>query len=685
MVALSLFLLSLAPRLPGLNVFLTADEPKAWLGRSIQFLAAMAQTDWLATFDSPAPGVTTMWAGAIGLCLEYIRQGFPGGSITAFLATFPFDPLDPAALPLIRLPVVLATAAAAPLTYLWGRRLFGEKGAILTALFLALDPFLLALSRVLGHDALVAIFMWLSLLTFLRASHAYLTRFRNVDRQHASPKTDRRFLVLSGSLGGLAFLTKYPSLLLGAFVAGMMLVLLVVYRRSWQQALRDWAITMALWSVAAGLVFFILWPAMWVDPVGRGLAILTDALRASGSPHPKGSFFLGRVVPDPGPVFYLLVSLFRTTPVIWLGCLLLAVGMIKRFRGAHTDSVPAALILLAYAVVYVLMITIGGKKQDRYILPAFPALSALAALGYAKASDLKARSAHFKWVLPSVLFVQAAFVLSHYPYYFTYYNPLLGGGAAAARTMIVGWGEGLDQAAKWLNTLPDAQNLDVVAWYSTTFEPFFEGHAIYKVEEEKISRSAKPGVTADYVVFYINQVQRQLPSSGVLQYYQSMPAAYKVTLHGIDYAWIYPSIGVQHVIADEVRLVGQAELLGYDLNDEAGQPVTTVQPDRVFYLSLYWEWQGKAEDEPVGVSLVDADGVTRAWGNPIQAVAPLPFSQWQEGMIVRDDFALVIFADTPPGTYRLAAWIHRPATGETVGVFPTQDEVIVQTARRASE
>jgi hypothetical protein len=53
-------------------------------------------------------------------------------------------------------------------------------------------------------------------------------------------------------------------------------------------------------------------------------------------------------------------------------------------------------------------------------------------------------------------------------------------------------------------------------------------------------------------------------------------------------------------------------------------------------------------------------------------------------MVARDDFALVIFADTPPGEYRLSAWVDRPATGETVGVFPL-DEVKIQVVPRQVE
>jgi 4-amino-4-deoxy-L-arabinose transferase-like glycosyltransferase len=659
LVALGLFLLALAPRLPGLDVFLTADEPKAWFGRSIQFLDALARADWGATYDSPAPGVTTMWAGALGLLLEYLRQGNFGENIVDFLQRVPFDPLDPAILPLIRLPIALIAALAVPLTYLWGRSFLGERAAILTACLLALDPFLLALSRVLGHDALVAIFMWLSLVALLRAWHA--TGFAWL------------FLVLSGILAGLAFLTKYPSLFLGMFALVLMFVRHLSDKRPPRQKIRNWLVDALIWWAAAAITFVMLWPAMWTDAPGRLTAIFNDALRASGNPHPKGSFFLGEPVPDPGFGYYALVTLFRTTPFIWLGWTLLAlVPLMRLLRRQRGESVQDVLPLALYSLTYGLLVTLGGKKQDRYILPAFPALTALAALGYIWTVDRWRNATLRRGVLICVFVAQAVLVLPHFPYYLTYYNPLMGGGNAAVRNIMVGWGEGLDQAARWLNTLPNAADLRVVAWYSTTFEPYFRGKTLYKVEEEKISRTPKPGLAADYVVLYVNQVQRQLPSAGALQFFRAVTPVYTVTLHGIDYAWVHPAPAVEHIIAGDVRLVGQGELLGYNLRDATGQPIESVQPDSVAYLSLYWEWQGKSPNDPLRVSLVDAQGNTRGWGNHIGTFAPLPQEAWQEGMVVRDDFALAIFADTPPGDYQLAVWIDRPATGETVGVFPTE-------------
>ncbi len=755
--------LALAFRLPGLTVFITADEARSWFGRSLIFLDSLLRGDLANTGPggtanfienvslSPAPGVTTMWAGTVGMVWEYVRQGMPG-SLVDFVVKIPFDPLNPGMLPALRLPGVLLAAAAVGVTYWWSRPLLGRWAALLAACFLALDPFYLALSRILGHDALVTTFMWLSLLAFLRFVSDQLDNDADVlvsDRPQATDNERRMkvegrenadrepgqvsfrgprftFLLLSGGCAGLAFLSKYPALFIGAFEG---LALLTVYlaafvpRSALQvvRVLKRWFIDMVGWSLAAGVVFVLFWPAMWVDPLGPITAIITDALRASGSTHQKGSFFLGQPVADPGALFYPLIILLRTTPVVFLGFLLSVWALLRTVKigrrladgeGRRTTEkqqptdegqiigdnqssrlMPGvlqtryyALILLAYLILYTLLVTYGGKKQDRYILPAFPAVGMLAAVGYLYVTHLTAQgirptryALRRPWLVPGAAVVlQIIFVLPYHPYYFSYYNPFAGGGTVATRTVQVGWGEGLNEAAAYLNRLPQAESTRVVSWYSTTFEPYFNGKAIYKIEDEKISRSAKPGLAADFVVFYINQVQRELPTPGALQYFRSGSPVYTVTLQGIDYAWVYPSVSMTHVIADEVRLVGQAELLGYHLKSEAGRPVTAAYPESVVILSLYWEWQGKAEAEPIRISLLDDEGITRGWGNPIETTAPLPYDQWQEGMIVQDDFALVIFPDTLPGVYRLSAWIERPSTGETVGVFPLDDKVMMR-------
>ncbi len=678
-------ILAVGLRLPGLTRFITADEARSWYGRSIIFLDSLLQGNFMNTAPggtsrlvenvslSPAPGVTTMWAGTAGILLEYLRQGaWVSGDLAHFLANIPFDPLDPAMLFSLRLPVVLAAVLAVGLTFWWGRPLLGRWGALLAAGLLALDPFYLALSRVLGHDALVATFMWLSLLAFLRG----ILQLKNLPVSASNLKPPHlSFLLFSGGFAGLAFLSKYPALFIGMFIAVAMLFIYIRHFETIRQALIQWIIHMVYWSVAAGLVVVLFWPAMWIQPVGLVTTIIGDALRASGNPHQKGSFFLGQPVPDPGMLFYPLIAWLRSTPVVVVGVVLSVWQLwqvIRRRQKGDGETAPpfVSLSLWAYILLYTLLITLGGKKQDRYLLPAFPAMALLAAVGYVHLAKLVPHLMRFKAALPiGLLLLQLLLILPSYPYYFSYYNPLAGGARSAAELVQVGWGEGLDQAAEYLNTLPDIDSIEVTSWYSTTFEPYFAGQSIYKIDDEKISRSAKPGLTADYVVFYINQVQRRLPSDGALAYFRQNDPAHTVTLNGLDYAWIYRAPGVAHIIGDETRLVGQAELLGFDWFDQEGRPITLLPSNSVAHLRLYWEWQGKTATDPLKVSLVDDNGYTWGWGYA-RSESMQGGQDGPDGQIMIDEYDVAVFPGTPPGQYYLQAWIEQADGEEVIGRFP---------------
>jgi hypothetical protein len=94
------------------------------------------------------------------------------------------------------------------------------------------------------------------------------------------------------------------------------------------------------------------------------------------------------------------------------------------------------------------------------------------------------------------------------PYFLTYYNPLLGGARRAVTQIPIGWGEGLEQAAQYLNQLPQAESLSVSSWYSDIFDPYFVG------QQASFADDGRAQLAADYVVFYVNQIQRQKPYPG---------------------------------------------------------------------------------------------------------------------------------------------------------------------------
>jgi len=552
-LALSLFL-----RLYGLDVFLSGDETK-WVCRGVNFHAALARGDLRGTYQTGHPGVLTMWIGAlavplsragdwVGLCAR------TGGSDLHLLE----DHTQLAALP----PMIfqarrwMALATWLGIMGLWwlSRRLFDEATALLGAAFIGLDPFHLALSRVLHVDALLATFMSLSvlsLLVYLRTGHA------------------KRYLALSAVAAGLAMANKSP----GGFLApwtGLLLLYSAWPGEVSQRCERIWnALKLGiLWGLIALSVVVLLWPALWVDPLDALGQVWAEALNYAGRPHALSNFFWGQVRPDPGPAFYPVAWAFRTTPWVMLGLLLLVLRGRSRGISPQTSKVTAEaqrgpepqgsaiggnppevlLVLGAFALLYAAFMMAGAKKFDRYLLPIFPFVDLLAAGGWAgllcpwpARAGPPRRWRPFTLLALTLVTAQFALLWPARPYYFSYYNPLLGGGRAAWRVLLVGWGEGLEKAAAYLNAKPGAEHFAVGTEHVAQFAPFFRG---------RVHLAKRLSATyADYYVLYVNTLQRwRVPA--LLGWAHGCEAPDKViSANGIDYVWIYGNVPLRRALA----------------------------------------------------------------------------------------------------------------------------------------
>ena len=69
-----LFCLILLPRLPGLSLAVSPDEPK-WLTRSGNFYHALAHQNWAGTYQVEHPGVAVMYVGATTFLAQYPSFG----------------------------------------------------------------------------------------------------------------------------------------------------------------------------------------------------------------------------------------------------------------------------------------------------------------------------------------------------------------------------------------------------------------------------------------------------------------------------------------------------------------------------------------------------------------------------------------------------------------------------------
>lgn len=554
------------PRLSGLDRFVTVDEPK-WLARAGNFYLALAQGDLANTFTREHPGVTVTWAGTVGLLWRYpgYKDDAPGyltdsRQVETLIREHGLEPIE--VLAAARLVMVLLVTLALVGAFWASTQLIGVWPSFVGSLFVALDPFHLGLSRLLHLDGLMSSLVLLSLLTFLD----YL-------QPHSARKNTS--LVISAIAAGLAWLTKSPALFLIPFLG---LVVLLDLARGWylhkQVSFGEvWSRgrDLALWIGVGALIFVLLWPAMWVDPVGALQQVFSEATTYAEEGHSSDVFFKGvvisadpgrtysgaeqtlygpwakvRVTGDEGRAFYLIGYLWRATPVVLLGLVLAAVGLLLWGKDDITERLRWPVLVLAlFAGLFAVFMTLGSKKFDRYLLPVFPLLDLVAAAGWVMGvrwvgARLTSRMARFAvpMMLGSVVLLQAVSALQTHPYYLSYYNPILGGGEVAPQVMMVGWGEGLDQAARYLNAQPNAGKMQVLSWYPDgPFSYIFDGQTLHASSEWEPTREQI--LSSDFVVLYIHQWQRQLPFSEMLAYFSGRTPEHVIRLDGIEYAQIY--------------------------------------------------------------------------------------------------------------------------------------------------
>ena len=154
-------------------------------------------------------------------------------------------------------------------------------------------------------------------------------------------------------------------------------------------------------------------------------------------PHNVAHFFLGQVLYDPGWLYYPLVLCIRTTPLMlplaFGGCLLL---WRKRHQEGYAQQFRIAGGLVGVVLLFTLCLSLTSKKFSRYLLPAFPMLEILAAIGFFEflkwgysyidsryGTEATLQKLTFSiMTLLSLLLIQIVPVLRLHPYYTTYYN-----------------------------------------------------------------------------------------------------------------------------------------------------------------------------------------------------------------------------------------------------------------------
>lgn len=637
-----LFLLAFLPR-----AIYPVSRPLQWYFRSAQFFQAVLEGDWASTLVSEHPGVTVMWLSGSALWGWYGLQSLLGLNPPPPLKTEGYAFADRVAVGVV--PLALAVA----LGMVWGwhllRRLFDQRVAWTGALLWALDPFYLANSKVLHLDATLSTLMILAALLVLR----YLQERR------------RRHLVASAVLGGLALLTKVSALFLVPFLG---LCLLADWLPSLRRpssaishlrcAMRDFL----LWLLLVAVVCFALWPSMWVQPghtldtlIRQGVVLHVDRAHSLPRLH-RDTLTVG----DPGAGFYLDAVLLRAT-YLTLPFGLVGLGAALARRRQRSLSL---LLLGAFAIFYFVQMTLGSRKEVRYMLPVLLALDALSAEGIVWWVGRARQVTHLslRGAIPLALALQALIVLPRFPYFGTCYNPLLGPPQAAARVLPpADFGEGLDLAGQYLDRLPGAENLSIGT-------QFLANEMLAQYIRAPVYDIAQAREAVDYLVFGVQYTTRGVehPRWGALweETYKFREPEFAVSFDGIPYAWVHRP-GAEPTIPQrvEAQLGGPIRLEGYRLAEDE------VTPGDTLLLTLYWQAEEPVEgDTTVFVHLQGPDGRLAAQQDNPPVHGTRPTSGWEPGALVEDPYELTLPPDAPHGDYRLSVGMYDPATLERLPV-----------------
>lgn len=579
-LAVAFFALALVPRALVVPTMVTADED-TWLGMAGNMARAVQTGRYEATYQLGHPGITSLWLDILGLgfqdAAEFAGQvQFRDNTPTRRAVSDDLDFLP--ALARARLAHAAANAALVAVAALVAWRLLGRPAGLAAGLLLALDPFLVAHGQVARMDALQALLVCIALLCAMA-------------RWHSGGR--RAYCVLGGVALGLALLSKVSSVVFVPMLGAIAVAGLIRPRAhpGWRRHLRaaqdqsgsaraEWAgdprvqagglrrfgrfvLDLLLWGAVAATTFVALWPAMWMAPEETLRRLVEFAAWNSGTPPLAGNFFLGAILPDPGPLFYPLALAFRLTP---LACLGLAAGIVLAVRRRRqlwaAPREPIVLGLVICGSLFLLALEGAPKKFDRYLLPMVPLLLVAAGAGLVVTLSHAGRA---RWLSTAAVSVAALHQLASLPpvfdYPLAYFNPLLGGAATARHVVLVGWGEGMELVSERLNELPQSEGLVAAAFHEETFDASFEGDAL------PLERFGE----ADYVVMPIDAEQRRLGPMALHDYLARSQPEVVVRIAGLDYVRAYrlpdPEFG-QTVRLERLRLEGTTIPLGDRLRVE---------------------------------------------------------------------------------------------------------------------
>ncbi len=463
--------------------FVFVDEAH-WMSRSQGFSDALMNLDpggLTASREGTAtmPGILTMWVGSAARAALWFAD-----KVGVLDASGPFN-RNWSGLGLAQLIAAVLNAALIVVLFHVLRRWVGDVAAWVACLILATEPWIIGLGAMLHVDSLSTLPATIGVLGF-----AWALGVPDPERRPDRP-------VLTAGVAGvflaMGVLTKISAVSYLAFAPLVVAMAYLRIRRHNDPAgddLRDLRRSVIAFALAGLATIPIAYPAIWADPAGQ-IEVLRGSAGLASRGHPQ--FWYGELTQTVGPAFYFVTVPFRMTA--WFSMAVLVTVPLALW---HRDTRLAAAMVLAGIAPTFLILSFSSKQIDRYGITVIVALAVVVGLGVSALVDRLGHGPRFRIagrVAGTVLLLHA---VNFAPHSLAFYNPLMGGGAAAVEaTTIVGGGLGMDVAGERIMALEGGDCLGV--------ETSFGGrHDEFHFPCLMLAPDAEP----EYMLVYVSDRQR---------------------------------------------------------------------------------------------------------------------------------------------------------------------------------
>lgn len=534
------------------------DEPR-WIIRGANYYYAITHRDFANTLYEYHPGVTNMWIVATAMHFYFPEYRGMGQGY--------FDPLKPKfeefmrengkeAIDLVRNSRFIQAGVLAVLAvtgFLLLQSLVGENAAFLSIALATIAPFYLGHSRLLNLEGMLSLFVLLSYL----GMQLYLNKERKLI-----------YLLLSGAAFGLAQLSKSSSIVVLGLVGLILFVgLFKKNGKTFGEKFWDAVRVFLIWFGTAALVYFALWPGMWVAPGKMLSGVYGNAFSYA---------FQGArldVTEQLAPEAFSLVTSFdgiaqffkswasSSTPITWIGLIFAIAALFSKAGGRLRSSIKSTLVYLGLlGVLFILMFGLAqGRDSQHYILSSYVSFDVMAGIGWWYAwTWMQSRWAGINRAYITVaafvllIVAQIGFGLPYAPYYFNYKSPF------ASLPATYGYGEGYSEAADYLAQKPNAAEIHAYVYSGMgTFSFFFPGETmvfkrIYLIEKDYTTISAEIQKN-DYLVLYPIVRKKQPETEKVLGPLKDVTPEKTIVINGIDYVYIYRVADIPKEVYEEIN------------------------------------------------------------------------------------------------------------------------------------